>query len=137
MNTTLNKTAQAVQAPMGAPQDADLDEAALAAHQAAIQAAIAERKERNKGRSSIVLWTFAAVATTLAIWNIVILAILFPVLVVALMIAGKFWAGWTGGDEDFVLDSPSLLDPRHILCASMGPADQVRGPWAHQSSWDD
>lgn len=96
MNTLKNTAGKAEQAPVDAPLAANLDEAGLAA----LQAAIAERKARNKDRTRIILGMFAAAAITIAVWNIVALAILFPVLVVALIVAGKFWAGWTGGDED-------------------------------------
>lgn len=132
MNTLKNTAGKAEQAPVDAPLAANLDEAGLAA----LQAAIAERKARNKDRTRIILGMFAAAAITIAVWNIVALAILFPVLVGALIVAGRLWAGWTGDDED---SHVSMLDPRHIGFLCMSDADAASSPWPQfkGQSWDD
>ena len=116
------------QAPVGAQQTVEPDEATLAA-MAAYQAKVAERKARNKDRTRILLGAFAATAVIIAVWNLVVLAVLFPVLVGALIVAGRLWAGWTGEAED---EHISIFDHRHKLCMSAGPADEVlsQSPWS-------
>lgn len=112
------------QAPVGAQQTVEPDEATLAA-MAAYQAKVAERKARNKDRTRILLGAFAATAVIIAVWNLVVLAVLFPVLVGALIVAGRLWAGWTGDDEEWI----SINDPRHIGFTPLCDAEAASSPW--------